>query len=160
MPRFANPLPVLALLMALALPGAASADPEQALLAADAARWTALAHTDLAALEPLLGEDLSYVHATGVVQTKPELLAALRSGALHYVDARPSERRARALGTAGIVTGRSAVTVELNGRPATVEIRYTATFAEREGRYLLAAYQSTLLPAAQVPAPPALQVKP
>ena len=162
MPRIL-PLSTLVLIGAvLALPARAGAatDAERSLLAADDARWSALAHADLAALEPLLDPALSYVHATGAVQGKADFLAALRSGLLHYVAAQPAERQARLVGTAGLVTGLATVTVELSGRPATVQIRYTATFAREGGAWRLAAYQSTLVPGGAAPAAPATALKP
>jgi hypothetical protein len=44
------------------------------------ALYAAMIALDYAALDDLLSSDLSYVHSTGVVESKPAYLAALRQG--------------------------------------------------------------------------------
>jgi hypothetical protein len=53
-----------------------SAGAEPAVLAAEKARTTALVQGDIATLEKLLADDLTYVHASGKVDTKASFLRA------------------------------------------------------------------------------------
>jgi hypothetical protein len=46
--------------------------------------YAAMIALDYAALDDLLSSDLSYVHSTGVVESKPAYLAALRQGLYEY----------------------------------------------------------------------------
>lgn len=54
-------------------------------LAVETARTTALDNSDVAALEKILADDLTDVHASGKVDTKGSLLEAIRSGEVHYI---------------------------------------------------------------------------
>jgi hypothetical protein len=140
------------LMFAALLPGAVRADAtrdvELALLAADQARLEALFAADTAALGPILGEDLTYGHATGQVQTKAELIAAVASGGIRYVKADSLDKHARGFGCAGVVTAIGGFTFEARGQPLRLTLRYTATYALRDGRWQLVAYQSTPVPEA------------
>ena len=53
-----------------------------AVMRSDEIRVYALLSSDLNSLDDLLTSDCIYVHSSGRAQTKPELLAALKSGAL------------------------------------------------------------------------------
>ena len=48
------------------------------------ALYAAMIALDYAALDDLLSSDLSYVHSTGVVESKAAYLAALRQGLYEY----------------------------------------------------------------------------
>ena len=119
---------------------------EQALVAADSARMEATVAGDFAALELALADDLTYGHSSGQVQSKPEFIADLRSGARRYRALTAVDSTARAYGCAGVVTGTSNAEVETEGRTLSLMLRYTATYAQRHGRWVLVAYQSVKLP--------------
>lgn len=55
-----------------------------AVLAAERARGVALVERDRAALDSLLADDLRYVHSTGRVQGKSDVLAGFDDGSLAY----------------------------------------------------------------------------
>ena len=48
------------------------------------ARFAALSANDIETLDPLLEEDLHYVHANGLVENKVEFLRKIRSGERRY----------------------------------------------------------------------------
>ena len=48
------------------------------------ALYAAMIALDYTALDDLLADDLSYVHSTGVVESKPAYLAALKQGLYEY----------------------------------------------------------------------------
>jgi hypothetical protein len=140
------------MLLAATLAGGARADAERdvehALIAADEARLEAMAAADTAALGRLLGAELSYVHSSGQLQTKAELLGEIGSGERRYHPARGVERSAHGFGCAGVVTALGSFEVEMHGQQMHPRLRYTATYVLRDGRWVLVAYQSTQLPAA------------
>jgi ketosteroid isomerase-like protein len=138
---------VLLLLLLPLLPGtlsaAETADPRQEVLAADARRFAAMVQGDLAALENLLTEDLTYTHSSGKVETRTEILESLRSGRLRYLAAEPSESAVRLHGETAIVTGRADLRVSAQGGELTLPVRFTEVWVKSSGVWKLAAWQST-----------------
>ena len=145
---------VAVLLTALALAAAAAAlepgkplppGPEGELLAVDAERARALIDADLTALRELCGDELRFVHANGVIETKYVLLAALESGRLDYLSIDTSGETVRVYGEAGVVSGNAVVRVRMpSGKRRRIDNVYTAVYAKRDGAWRLVAYQSTL----------------
>jgi len=109
----------------------------------DRTRFRAMVENDLEHLAALLSEDLVYVHTDGIVESKPEFLARLRSGSLRYRSIEPTDVRVRTFGNAAIVTGRSQMAVTNGGVDREFAIRYTAVYAVRVNRWQLVSWQST-----------------
>jgi hypothetical protein len=65
------------------------ADARKAVLAVEEARTAALDRSDLAAIGKIMADDVTYVHASGKVDTKASYLAAIGSGQLHYISWQP-----------------------------------------------------------------------
>ncbi len=142
-------LPLWLTLFVLSSAGALAgtrADAEHELLAADRARAEAMVAADATALNRLLADDLTYGHSGGQVQNKRELVDEIRSGARKYRTLTSEDAVARAYGCAGVVTGKASAEVELNGHPASLTLRYTATYVRAGGRWVMVAYQSVKLP--------------
>jgi hypothetical protein len=126
-----------------------SADASEAgqVMAAEQARVTALDASDLPALERLMADDVTYIHASGKVDTKASYLAAIRSGQLHYISWIPKGLHVRMLGhEAAVIDGEYAVRV-LDSRvqpvPFDITIFILTVYARREGRWQQVAWQST-----------------
>jgi hypothetical protein len=114
-------------------------------LATEDQRFAAMLRADTAALRSLLAPDLTYTHTDGEQNTKDEFLQILSSNALRYDSIVPDARHVRVFESTAIVTGRSAMRVESGGRPASFRIRYLAVYRWADGRWQLAAWQSTRL---------------
>ena len=125
---------------------AAGAD-ETAVLKADADRFTAMQKGDAAALETLLGAELSYTHSNAAVQNKADFISDIKTGKIKYLSVEPSDRKAQIFGNAAVVTGGAAVHVIQNGNDLTFKIRYTNTHVKRAGAWQMVAWQATRLPA-------------
>ena len=124
----------------------APAGTEQEVLRVEQARVRALLAADAAALEPLLGDDLLYVHAGGWAQTRKEFLESVRKGELKYDSMQHHDVRAHLYGDAAVLTGRSAVGVRSARRQMQLlemEILFTAVYARIDGRWQLVVWQST-----------------
>src|ERR1700751_2855807 len=81
-------------------------------LAAEKARTTALEHSDLAAIERIMADDVTYIHASGKVDTKKSYLDAIQSGQLHYISWKPMNLQVRLAGYDGaVISGEYAVRV-------------------------------------------------
>jgi ketosteroid isomerase-like protein len=110
------------------------------------ARVAALDNGDLAALQRILAEDIRYVHASGMVDTKTSFLEAIRSGKLHYIEWHPRGLHVRVLGDTALVEGGYAVRVSdtrVQSTPFDVNILVLSVYARRDGRWLQVAWEST-----------------
>ncbi len=124
-------------------PGGVTWEAGQELRRADAARFAAMVAGDAAALERMLGTDLSYTHSNGLVQGRADFLAALRNGTLRYESMAPSDVRVRLYEPVGVVTGRLDMKVALDGKESAIAARYTAVYVRRDGRWQLVAWHSS-----------------
>lgn len=79
--------------------------------AAEKARAAAFVNHDVATLDKLLRDDLTYIHASGRVDDKKSLLAAIRSDELHYISWTPKQVNIRVSGATAVVDGEYAVKV-------------------------------------------------
>src|SRR3989442_1487719 len=78
---------------------------EADVLRADDRRFEAMKKGDWAALDAALADDLIYVHSTARQESKAEHIANLRGGKPHYRGIAPRDRRARVVGSVGVVNG-------------------------------------------------------
>jgi hypothetical protein len=120
--------------------------PSNEVLATENARTTALEHDDLAALEKILGDDLTYVHASGKIDTKASLLEAIRSGQVHYISWTAKRLNARVIGDSAVIEGEYLVRVtdrRVKPDPFDVNIFILCVYARRAGRWQQIAWQST-----------------
>jgi uncharacterized protein (TIGR02246 family) len=116
-------------------------------LTAEQTRVAALAAQDVPALEKIMADDETYVHASGKVDTKASFLAAIRSGQLHYISWTPKSMQVRVAGKdAAVVNGEYAVRVtdtRVQPQPFDITIFFLAVYARRDGRWQQIAWQST-----------------
>jgi ketosteroid isomerase-like protein len=122
-------------------------------LAAEKARTTALDHSDIAALQHIMADDVTYVHASGKVDTKASYLTAIRSGQLHYISWQPKDLHVRILGggDTAVLTGEYRVRVtdsRVQKAPFDVSLIVLSVYERRHGTWQQVAWQSTRTPAA------------
>jgi ketosteroid isomerase-like protein len=119
---------------------------EKDVLATEAARTTALDHSDVAALERIMADDVTYIHASGKVDTKKSYLDAIRSGQLHYISWQPKNLQVRLVGDGAVIDGEFAVRVmdsRVQPAPFDINIFILTVYARRDGRWQQIAWQST-----------------
>ncbi len=109
---------------------------------AERQRFDAMMKQDVAALDTLLDEDLTYVHTDGAMQSKEEFIELIRSRRLVYESIEPSELHVRVYDSAAIVTGLSQMRVRSATGVSSFGIRFTETYVRSDGRWLLAAWQA------------------
>ncbi|HEY6088717.1 MAG TPA: nuclear transport factor 2 family protein [Gemmatimonadaceae bacterium] len=119
---------------------------EHEVRAAQQQRFDAMVKQDVAVLDFLLDEDLSYVHTDGGMQSKNEFIEMIRSRRLIYESIEPSEVHVRVYSGAAIATGVSQMRVRSAAGVSSFRIRFTETYAHKAGRWLLAAWQATRAP--------------
>lgn len=127
-------------------PGAPAGQEERSVSEAETRRFEAMTKGDVAALDGLLAEELTYTHSTGQVETKRQFLDDVRSGRLKYEFIAPEDVLVRVYGTTAVATGRARIQVRTQGQEMGIQIRYTDVYVKRAGRWKLVAWQSTRLP--------------
>lgn len=110
---------------------------------AERQRFEAMMSQNVAALDTLLDEDLTYVHTGGELQSKSEFIDLIRSRRLVYESITPSEVQVRVHGGVAIATGLSQMRVRSATGASSFLIRFTEVYVHREGRWLLAAWEAT-----------------
>ena len=121
-------------------------DGEQQVMAAEHARVAALDSSDVAALEKIMADDVTYVHASGKVDTKASYLDAIRTGKLHYISWIPKNLQVRVEGSAAVINGEYSVRVtdaRVQPDPFNIDIFILEMWARRDGKWRQIAWQST-----------------
>jgi hypothetical protein len=114
---------------------------EQTILSLEATRIAAMVRRDIAALAPLLADDLSYSHSSGRTDTKASFLELVRSG--HYLAVDFPEREVVPCEDAAIVRGRAQMRVSHEGEDLSYPILFLDVYARRNGAWQLIAWQAT-----------------
>lgn len=126
-----------------------SASPGDAapILAAEDARFAAMVAADAGEMRRWFADDLQYVHSSGQVESRDQLIESIASGRTRYMAVTPVERQVVPLGgTAAAVRGRGRFLVEAGGNPIDLQIRYLAVYALIDGTWRLRGWQSLRLP--------------
>lgn len=116
--------------------------------ATDAQRVRATLGKDRAALEQLIGDDLLYVHSSGVPEHKSLYLERVTNGHYDYKGLDYSRREFRVLGDTVLVDGDLNISLLLKGTPRAIVSRFLQVWTRRDGRWQMVSWQSTLMPAA------------
>jgi len=130
---------------ALAQAANSSSSKEEELRLAEHSRVEALVNSDVARLEKLLGDDLTYTHSTGIKESKAEFLHRIQSGELKYESMQHENGvSVRLYGNTGVLTGSSRVKVRAGGQTLNLHIRFTEVWVKRDrGPWQLVAWQAT-----------------
>lgn len=121
-------------------------------LAVEKSRTTALVHADIQTLDKLLSDDLTYVHASGKVDTKASYLEAIRLGDLHYLSWEPKDLHVRLLSDSALLTGTyhvRAIDQRMQAESSDVHVIVLSVYAKRGGHWQQVAWQSTREPGEQ-----------
>jgi uncharacterized protein DUF4440 len=121
-------------------------DDVRTVLAAEDQRYQAMLDADLATLDSLCADELSYAHSSGVRDTKEQYLAKLRSGYYVYRRTDHPVERVAVLGDTAIVVGRMTADLDVDGVPKTIDNLALAVWTRAAGPWQLLAYAPTSLP--------------
>jgi hypothetical protein len=139
---------VIAVLLSAGAFGADTPDPRQeALRAAELARFEANVNADARVLQELLDEGLEYVHSNGELDSKKSFIDSLTTGRRDYASTVPTIESIRILGDVAIVRGKADVTVVDQGTSRDLHIGYTDVWLWKDGRWRMTAWRSARLPA-------------
>lgn len=112
----------------------------------EATRFAAMVAKDTAMIGRYLAQELAYTHSNAMFETRADHLTAIASGRTVYESIAPVEMAYRWVGGVAIGAGVVKSKGTIGGTPFDVTLRVTTVHVERNGRWQLAAWQSTRLP--------------
>lgn len=115
---------------------------------ADDERYRAMQANDADALAPLFAEDLVYTHSSAVVDNKQQYLDAVREKRMRYLAAQRHDAVVRLYGPVAVMHGRVIMQVETPDGKKDLHNLFQAVWVERDERWLLASWASTVIPSA------------
>jgi ketosteroid isomerase-like protein len=117
---------------------------DEAALKAIEEQWEAASlKADVATLGSLLAETFISISADGHMQTKAEMLAALKSGEVKFEKSDVDELKVQLYGNAAVMTGRWTGKVVEKGTPSESTERFTDTFIKQNGQWKCVASHSS-----------------
>ena len=114
----------------------------QEIEAVDAKRSQAILNCDYKTLEPLMGEDLRYVHSSAVQEDKKQYLEKLASGHYIYHALDVLQREFRVIGEVVLVNGDLRIEVAVAGTKKVVMSRYLQVWAKRASGWQMVSWSS------------------
>ena len=126
---------------------------QAALVEADRGRLRAMMNADTPGLGEVLDDDLRWVHASGVVDSKPTLLASIDSGRLDYQSITPFDEQVRLYDGIGLITGCISLSVVVDHVPREVQNLFTSVWRPTSGGWLLVNWQTTRVAVVAVTTP-------
>jgi hypothetical protein len=122
-------------------------DARAAVLAAEDARFAAMVAADAAAMRRSFAPTLQYVHSSGQVEDREQLIESITGGRLRYIAVEPAAREVVMLGeAAALVRGHGRFRVMAGESPLELQIRYLAVYGIRDGIWQLQSWQSLRTP--------------
>jgi ketosteroid isomerase-like protein len=121
-------------------------DVQKVIVERDAERAQAMIKADAKALDEILRDDVTYIHSSGPIEGKAQVIKEITSGKLKYTGVEPSEVGVRVYGDTAISTGRALLKASSLGKPMAFSVRFTEVWLRSNGVWQLAAWQSTRIP--------------
>ena len=100
-----------------------------------------LINKDSVALDDVLASDVSYGHTSGLIQTKPQLIRSVMSKEQDYQNIIPSDMNIRIYDNTGVVTMKSSVIMNYQGKPLNMDMYITLVWIQKN-KWQLVARQS------------------
>lgn len=118
---------------------------KDAVLELEEQRYRAMRGGDLAALDRLLDDDLTYTHSSGVVDTKATYMAGVRDKVWEYKSITRENERVIIRGTCALVFCRLRIDLNVRGAPKKVDSNALAVwFLDGAKSRLLAVHSSAV----------------
>lgn len=108
-------------------------------------RFEAMTTKNIALLQEMLADDLTYLHSNGLLENKQQHLNNISTGYLTYNTLQPETMTVRVHGRSAIGNGIIHVAGVANGKPFDIRLRYTDVYFKKKRKWKLAAWQSLRL---------------
>jgi hypothetical protein len=122
------------------------ADTRDTIRLLEARRYRAMCEGDAATLGELLGDSLVYTHSYGGADTKSSYLDGIRSKKWVYRAIERPIEDIQVHGDCAVVTGQVRIELLSEGKPKTLNSRFTNVWVKGAHNWQMVAWQSTPLP--------------
>ena len=109
-------------------------------------RCAAMTGSDLATLESLLADTLTYTHSSAVVDDKASYVESIRSGRVKYLKVERFDTHSQVYGDTVITTGRARIDVKVSDVERNLNMRYANVWIKTPKGWRFALWQSTPIP--------------
>ena len=109
-------------------------------------RCAAMTGSDLATLESLLADTLTYTHSSAVVDDKTSYIESIRSGRVKYLKVERFDTLSQVYGDTVITTGRARIDVKVSDIERNLNMRYANVWIKTPHGWQFALWQSTPIP--------------
>ena len=110
-------------------------------------RNSAMCEGDVGTLDELLGDSLVYTHSYGGADSKASYLEGMRSKKWVYREIERPIENIQVYGDCAVVTGQVRIQLLSDGKPKTLNSRFTNVWVKGAKGWQMVAWQSTPLPA-------------
>ena len=110
-------------------------------------RRKAMLDADIAVLDEMFADDLSYTHSNAVMERKALYLERLAAKHYDYRELNFLDQDIRVTGDAALIIGRMTGEVVIAGQFRQLNSRTTVVWTHQHGRWQMLTFQSTPLPA-------------
>jgi ketosteroid isomerase-like protein len=133
----------IALTLTLGLSLAARAQTPEQIQFLDREWAQACVQANIAKLEQILSDDLTYTHSSGQTQTKAEFIATVREGKTRYRSIEFLQSNVRIYGNSAVSNSEVRVNLTVDGKDVSVHPRFLHVRVKESGRWQLTAHQGT-----------------
>lgn len=119
----------------------------QAIVRSDDDRYRAMLDGDIAALDRMLSNDLSYTHSSARCESKAEYLDSLKSGRVRYLHAQRDGAQLRVYGDVAVMNGTVLLKAVVDGAARVLDNRFLSVWKREISGWKMVAWASTPIPA-------------
>jgi ketosteroid isomerase-like protein len=123
------------------------ADPKETIRLLESRRYRAMCEADVHTLDQLLGDSLVYTHSYGGADSKASYLDGMRARKWVYRAIERPIEDIQVHGDCAVVTGQVKIELLSEGKPKTLNSRFTNVWVKGAKGWQMVAWQSTPLPA-------------
>jgi uncharacterized protein (TIGR02246 family) len=120
---------------------------EQAVKSVERVWSKAVVAGDVATLERVMGNDLTYGHASGKTDTKRTYIERIQSGAQKYLSFQYDPGASvRIYGNTAVLNAVAQVSSLTDGKENSLHLRFLHVYVKKDGQWQLVAHQSVAIP--------------
>jgi ketosteroid isomerase-like protein len=107
-------------------------------------QWAkATMHADVAALDRLLADDLTYTHTDGDTQTKRQFIDSIRKGDIRYDSIRFEDSNIRVYGNTAVILSHLRIKLTSGSKDVYLHPCFLNVWVRMSGRWQMVAHQAT-----------------
>ena len=133
----------LALIITLLLAAACCAETPEQVKALDRQWAAATTKADVAVLNRLLSDDLTYTHSTGETQSKTQFIASVSKGEIRYNSIEFESSNARVYGNTAVIVSHLRIKLTIGGKNINLHPCFLDIWVKKNGRWQMVAHQAT-----------------